>query len=477
VLELVGNPLEIWWNMSNSFCVYPWMHVQLKPDGQMKPCCRFDHTLDDSIQRGINENRVQHSSFSQALKSEFWQSIRRDMIEGKPIPGCWKCHKLSGDKDLSMRFNANRSWNSGLQTGPSEANVDIGVRYLELTTGRLCNLKCRTCSSSLSTTWEKDDKLLEPIFEDRKSYGKLPKTLDFSVDDESLRELRYIKLTGGEPMLSPNFIRFIDKLIQKGYAKNINLEIYTNASWVPKSEILNRLDRFNLVNIFLSIDGIGRVNDYIRSPSKWPDVEQATRKWIEHSLFHGHFEIVFSPTISLYNAHHIYDLFDWWQTLQVEYFGRKYFFQPSDLQLQSILEGRLVYSLGKMSPTRVFTPEYMSPALYPDKARIFDQLKRLKDDIQTWSELVDFRVGANLKTIGEYQQALYNIINHIEDHCVAAPAKSPGALLADFYNFNDALDSIRDEALRDSLPELEKYRGVTMKENETSLSHPFDRTE
>ena len=28
--------------MSKTFCILPWMHIQTKPDGQMKPCCRFD---------------------------------------------------------------------------------------------------------------------------------------------------------------------------------------------------------------------------------------------------------------------------------------------------------------------------------------------------------------------------------------------------------------------------------------------------
>lgn len=28
----------------NSFCIYPWIHMQLKPSGQAKPCCRFDHS-------------------------------------------------------------------------------------------------------------------------------------------------------------------------------------------------------------------------------------------------------------------------------------------------------------------------------------------------------------------------------------------------------------------------------------------------
>ena len=28
--------------MSKTFCILPWIHAQTKPNGQLKPCCRFD---------------------------------------------------------------------------------------------------------------------------------------------------------------------------------------------------------------------------------------------------------------------------------------------------------------------------------------------------------------------------------------------------------------------------------------------------
>ena len=82
------------------------------------------------------------------------------------------------------------------------------------------------CSSDLSTSWDDDDKVLAGHYYDRKDFSNRPSMLSLDFNEEDFENTKLIKLTGGEPMLAPTFIPFIDKIIDSGYAKNINRNLY-----------------------------------------------------------------------------------------------------------------------------------------------------------------------------------------------------------------------------------------------------------
>jgi hypothetical protein len=94
--------------------------------------------------------------------------------------------------------------------------------------------------------------------------------------DEILGEpsrLRYLICQGGEPFLVKEFERILDVLISNNSAKEITLEIVSNATTI-KDSTLSKLTHLKQILLGASIDGIGPILEYIRYPAVWGDIEQ-----------------------------------------------------------------------------------------------------------------------------------------------------------------------------------------------------------
>jgi hypothetical protein len=89
--------------------------------------------------------------------------------------------------------------------------------------------------------------------------------------DELSPHLQHIYITGGEPFLQPQHDKFLDRLIEGGYAKNIVLEYDTNLS-VMNKKILERLSKFKDIILRISTDDVGARYELIRHPLKWDNL-------------------------------------------------------------------------------------------------------------------------------------------------------------------------------------------------------------
>lgn len=443
---------------NKTFCILPWIHAQTKPDGQIKPCCRFDHKNPEYSMGGKNWkfdkfNINTGSTYGDALASSEWEELRQKMLKGEPVAGCWKCYKeeadqetnihKQGDRNHSMRTKENWTWNQRNEAEPIEENLDFKIRYLELSMGNYCNLKCRTCDGGLSTTWASDEISMAKFYPERSKPSSVDSELHLARGDIltikerwDIADFSYVeemKFTGGEPMLHPNFIKIMDMVISTGRAHLITLDIFTNSSWLPKDKVLDRLKQFKKVVINLSIDGVGKVNDYIRNPSKWTDVEGAVRQWLEAKQAQPEtFEIKWHPCMSLYNVWQFPEMVDWWFNLNKEYFGTEWF------------DGQ---SRRTMIVNIVHYPSHLKLSLYPNKdeltARILESKQRYISKLEQ-SNLSEVDKRINFKHL----DGLYNK--------VIGPLNSPLNLddLQYFIEFTADLDKLRDEDLRTDIPEI-----------------------
>ena len=220
---------------------------------------------------------------------EEWKQIRSDMLYGNKLL-ILKCYKennyVTGFKNITDGNFSMRPrkflWNKNVLSTNIENNSVGKLKFLEFGLGNYCNLKCRTCANDLSTTWTDDEKILSKFYEDRVVNNSVL-NIDKFWKQQDFKNVELIKFTGGEPMIHPNFCNLIDDIIAAGNSKNITLQIYTNASWIPNEKILNKLNIFKKIEIYLSIDGTKKVNDYIRFPSKWSIVSKSAIKWLEHA--------------------------------------------------------------------------------------------------------------------------------------------------------------------------------------------------
>lgn len=451
-----GNKIE-----RSTFCVLPWTHAQTKPNGQIKPCCRFDHkALEYKLETGkfkfdqFNINKG--TTYTTALASPEWQEIRTAMETGEKVPGCRKCYqeedfqynsiyKNPKKRVRSMRSKENWKWNRDNQNGIADGGItEAGkIRYLELALGTYCNLKCRTCSADLSSTWVDEEAILSKFYKDRQIYKPIV-TVEENWDVRDFEHVEEIKFTGGEPMLHPNFIKIIDILIATGRQHLITLDIFTNASWVPRAKVLDRLKQFGKVVINLSVDGVGKVNDYVRAPSEWNTVEQSVKEWlIAENDYPDIYIIKWAPCISIYNVWQFDQMIDWWVNLQHEIKGKSWWLSITKIQSNDVIAVPQVTMIANI----VHDPKYLSASHYPDKDVLITQLihhkrnfiSKVKSEVD--SEADQWAVELQLE--GIYNKVVGSLY---------APADPE--MLKLFMEYTVDVDKMRKQDIRIDLPFL-----------------------
>jgi hypothetical protein len=265
---------------------------------------------------------IQKTSIEDSFYSNYWNKARSLTLENNSISGCHKCYleedHNSDEVAISMRLGSSILYNDGyLHKKPGYEKPK--VEFLEVGFGNYCNLACLTCNSTLSTTWHDDEVKLNAVADkplQRLIFPKLD-NIKFEPNAETLETLRLIKFTGGEPMINPEFIKFIDLICEKGTPENISLEIYTNCSYIPSQKLLTNLTRFKDVQLNLSIDAYGEVNDYIRYGSTWQstskqNVFDSLNYWLNIGKNNDNFHIMMSTTLSILNVFEIPKLMTWW---------------------------------------------------------------------------------------------------------------------------------------------------------------------
>ena len=382
-----------------TYCNLLFSHVQIKPDQQYKPCCRFDISKHEELLKYKTDNYTP----KQVIMSEEWNVFRNKVLNSEKIKGCHKCYTEESNNVFSMRTGVNST---------SIFTTEVKLKYIEVSFGNFCNLQCRSCTSDLSSSWYEEDLKLKPFYPDRNN----PKTKVTYVTDkynvEDYQHVTRVKFTGGEPILHPNFEKFIMFLVDNNLSKNITLDIFSNASWFPKNRLIEKLELFDKVILNLSIDGVGKVNDYTRYPSKWNIVEQTTKKWIETN-----FDVRWAPCLSVYNANNIIDMFEWW-------------FKQEHKNIE--VDNKLNITL-----TEVVFPYYLTPSLISNK-------KDLTNKLLEYAKSREFEEPLKI----HFEHLINKVIKSINK-----PIDKKH--LEEFLNFTADLDKLRKQNVHDYIEDFE----------------------
>lgn len=276
---------------SNSWCVLPWVHVCVRPDEFIKPCCRFQAV--HHIQELGTDLTAVASQGQAAMDSPYFTELRNDMLNDVKRVECTKCYTQESSGSRSMRQNMNNRYSS-IHPNTVTDKFD-SVRYIELSIDNICNLECKMCDNRYSTKLFNRDvfmkyeihKKLEPNF-------KKFDTVDFS-------NLEYVKILGGEPFITPNFIKFIEYLIARTTPSNITIEIATNGTRIPNTNLIEKLNKFKHIDINVSLDGVDKSNDYQRMGSSY---QQVLKNTIKYSKILTNAKVSIHSVVSILNANH-----------------------------------------------------------------------------------------------------------------------------------------------------------------------------
>lgn len=237
-------------------------------------CCL--HTT--SYNLSYNDNILDNQEFIKQQQSKKW------------VKDCENCYKLE-------QFN-NNSPRLGLLERFGAQNT--GIVKLDLMYSNNCNLACRTCSPTLSSLWEKQlGKNFFQIIAEKDLHNKITNYLDF-IDFSNVEDISF---SGGETMLGSNYYKIVDYLAKKVNTKNCSITFQTNGTqpWLNKYRSL--LEKFQLVKLNISVDGIGSRFEYLRWPACWEKWIKNVNNLITNAPHNAMFN--FEETISIFNLYYL----------------------------------------------------------------------------------------------------------------------------------------------------------------------------
>lgn len=259
------------------------------------------------------------------------KSIREQLLNGKFPDSCSLCRKKIEDGlDSDVQHWQNEFDNSPVLINVETGNYTDGPIYLDYRPSNQCNLKCRMCGTSASSSIEREV-INNP--ELSKWYGKPRQDKDLSakMNDYVLNiELEKIKILGGEPSVDPtvwDFMETIAKLKDKP-----TLRITTNGTSLNK-HFRNVINKFDKLEVVFSVDAIYETYEYIRTNADWHKTAQQIESFMtERKDVKYGFNVVLSP----WNIFALGELVDWFDELRFKGYEFKVYFDNSDDEVTSL---------------------------------------------------------------------------------------------------------------------------------------------
>ena len=283
--------------ISKFFCILPWVHMHIWPNGNVLPCCITDS---DYPIGNVGKNTLREMWNFDVLKN-----LRKEMLDNKIPMLCKRCTMQEEMGSYSTRFSSNYRWRDRIDdaiknTDSDGYSHDFKLLYWDFRFSNVCNFRCRTCGPDLSSGWY-DDQI--------KMWGSstTPKALihvnDNSVEnifdyvDEFINDVEEIYFAGGESLLMDEHYLILEKLIEVGNTK-CRIKYNTNFSKL-KFKNWNVIDLWNQfpkdnVEVYASLDAIGPVAEYVRKGTNWKVIEENIKLALENDI-----NIFVNSTVSL----------------------------------------------------------------------------------------------------------------------------------------------------------------------------------
>lgn len=420
------------------FCPLPWIHLAIRNNGDLRVCCQANQGKDKGLLRKEDGSiyNAEYDNLNDSRNSKKLKDIRKAMLNDKWHPDCIRCQREE-ESGMRSRFSYEEElWTKSLTSDDTKklTNTDgsidiknIPVLYFDLRFGNKCNLKCRTCGPTDSSLWYEDQvKLWGDTYIDTPGEMKIKhingkyiiendiykwykKEYFWNQLYKYIPDIKHVYMVGGEPLLIKEHYNFLEECISQGFSKNITIEYNTNLVFIP-NKVWGLWKHFKSINIGVSIDGIGKINDYIRFPSKWKTIESNLRKLNSAG---SNFNVWIAHTVNALNIYNLPDFLKW----------------ISDQNFKNI--GSVWQPIASLHP--LHSPHFLNINLFP---------KEIKDNIK--NKFDNFIFDRHQKEANDLLTFYLNFML-TNDNCKSYPK---------FLEYNNKLDEIRDQKLKDYIPDL-----------------------
>jgi len=274
------------------FCIAPWMHMHVEPDGDVQLCCASNLK---------HEHQQSLGNLNQQSPEEIWNNkeyrmVRRSMLEGKPLPKhCSQCYvREQGNINQTERQRFNNEFSDTfdlVKTTQADGTLDtLELKYIDIRFNNLCNLKCRMCGPDWSTSWANELGIDKPLLYNDTWSKLLP----------YLGELEKVYFAGGEPLMTPEHYDFLERLV----SINTDIELLYTSNFsrlhLGNRHVLDYWPKFTKVSAIASVDHYGEYAKYVRTGSDY-DVVLDNIKEIKLAGYNN-IQPAVTSVYSIYNA-------------------------------------------------------------------------------------------------------------------------------------------------------------------------------
>ena len=307
-----------------TLCVLPWIHSFVNNNGNYQICCTSEeyHTAILDLEKK-SFNVKDQPDIDQVMNSTYMNELRLNMLQGQWNHQCKRCQLTEKNGGISRRLLENSQFKNLIptlveQTEKNGSLKNLNFKILDYRLGNLCNLQCRMCSPHATKKWLKEWNEIKPpkehISEEKKNELNSLNWMeeDYLIEEFSKKSqlIERLHFAGGEPFISKKMKDILEFCVANNLSQNIELSYNTNITVLDLS-VLNLWKKFKGVKIMCSVDGIGKVNDYIRMPSKWEVIDQNLMYLDKYYQELNIKEILLSTTVQIYNVLELVPLYEY----------------------------------------------------------------------------------------------------------------------------------------------------------------------
>ena len=178
---------------------------------------------------------------------------------------CWKIEDMGRNAISDRVYKSKIFTNEDLHTAfATNHQANHNLKTLEIAFDRTCQFACTYCNPAFSTTWANDIKQKGPYTglqsDGRNHFTHSHESAEPYKKDETNpyveafykwwesdlhKTLDELRITGGEPMMSPNLWRLLDWIETQGDKINPNMRLAINTNLGAKKEIIERFKKIN----------------------------------------------------------------------------------------------------------------------------------------------------------------------------------------------------------------------------------------
>ena len=415
----------------DTLCMAPWTHTYLSPQTERRMCCasrepaqNFQQYIDTSAGTG----KYIPITLDEHWNGDHMRSVRQRMMSGETLPECEVCNdKLLNTSVYRSYFNQlfGHKYNEAIASTDDTGLTTMQPVSWDYRFSNLCNFKCRMCGDMLSSAWETEQRQHSMIdWTNPKNTWMVPEVKkqieqfqENQIEDEFSRAVEEHRIeevywVGGEPLMYEQHWRYMKRIIELGDGPNVYARYNTNLSRINFKGINlyhDILPRLRDWQICASIDGTGKIGEYIRSGLNYNEWRENFRQGVEISTHRRQVRIDFTLTLpGMFEVTHIKQLAE---EFGVDVLAKVIFsFSPDivmsplalprhlldewvDEILHSIDKGALSDILVQLKTRPTFAeqwPNEYQNGLIKGKKRILE-LERIRKDVYTMNDILKER--------------------------------------------------------------------------------------